>query len=379
MGSEKMEGKFIFDENIWSLGLGENYYINSDFIAFNGVNSQLSKEKSVYFSYPLDSREKGSLWNRIVLKLSNEKNISYSIYCYGTDTYDVRTDMGIFNIKNIIYSSEIPFYKKVDFFQNLQCNKYDDINDIYINDIKGRYLFIMIEHTNLNISENKIEYFSVEYNKKQIYEYLPEIYRQKNDFMHSFLGIFQSMIYDFQDEIEKSLYFIDPDDIEGNHLKWLSEWVEAICPLSWNDDKIRRFIKMSFQLYKEKGTKQGIEKLIRFFTDKKFYILENWQIMDIYGDIYYKNEYNKIYGNDIYSFTILVNHEDFENEISIIEFKNMLQRYCPIHTRVFVHKLNNSIVLGDYSYLGINSSISKNKEIVLDNKEKISISQGRLY
>lgn len=379
MGSEKMEGKFIFDENIWSLGLGKNYYINSDFIAFNGVNSQLSKEKSVYFSYPLDSREKGSLWNRIVLKLSNEKNISYSIYCYGTDTYDIKTDMGVFNIKNIIYSSEIPFYKKVDFFQNLQCNKYDDINDIYINDIKGRYLFIMIEHTNLNISENKIEYFSVEYNKKQIYEYLPEIYRQKNDFMHSFLGIFQSMIYDFQDEIEKSLYFIDPDDIEENHLKWLSEWVEAICPLSWNDDKIRRFIKMSFQLYKEKGTKQGIEKLIRFFTDKKFYILENWKIMDIHGDIYYKNEYNKIYSNDIYSFTILVNPEDFEDEISIIEFKNMLQRYCPIHTKVFVHKLNNNIVLGDYSYLGINSSISKNKEIVLDNKEKISISQGRLY
>ena len=76
-------------------------------------------------------------------------------------------------------------------------------------------------------------------------------------------------------------------------LQWLSEWVELDDIFRWEEKKLRQLIKQSFSLYKLKGTKEGLSKIIELYIGEKPMIVETYELMNMYGKSEYQEHYRK--------------------------------------------------------------------------------------
>ncbi|NIM10349.1 MAG: hypothetical protein GTO45_00030 [Candidatus Aminicenantes bacterium] len=120
-------------------------------------------------------------------------------------------------------------------------------------------------------------------NKQSSYlAYLPEIYRE-TDFTEGFLKIFEKILTGINDDvspdqndqtdhkgIEQLLdrigdYF-DADSAPYGFLDWLAGWAALELPEDWPEEVKRKLIPQIIQLYKKRGTKQGLEEFLRIYV-----------------------------------------------------------------------------------------------------------------
>jgi phage tail-like protein len=95
--------------------------------------------------------------------------------------------------------------------------------------------------------------------------YLPVIYHD-NDFMGRFLLIFESIwepIERRQDQI--SMYF-NPHTCPPGFLSWIGSWLDLSINTDWPEQRIRRFIAEATDLYRWRGTRYGLERMIEVCT-----------------------------------------------------------------------------------------------------------------
>ncbi len=75
-------------------------------------------------------------------------------------------------------------------------------------------------------------------------------------------------------------YFIpEADDTNPNvtpaeFLPWLASWVALSLRDDWNEDFKRRFISRMVRLYRQRGTKAGLEELLHLYTNENVTIYE---------------------------------------------------------------------------------------------------------
>jgi phage tail-like protein len=115
-------------------------------------------------------------------------------------------------------------------------------------------------------------------NKKCTYlEYLPEIYRE-SDFINRYLKIFERILSGIDDDDDAPLDYLgieqlldqisdyfDPDSTPEEFLGWLAGWVALELPENWREDVKRKLIQRIVQLYKKRGTKQGLEEFLEIY------------------------------------------------------------------------------------------------------------------
>jgi phage tail-like protein len=95
--------------------------------------------------------------------------------------------------------------------------------------------------------------------------YMPVIY-QDNDFMGRFLLIFESIwepIERRQDQI--GMYF-NPHTCPPGFLPWIADWLALSINTDWPEQRIRRFIAEAMDLYRWRGTRYGLERMIEVCT-----------------------------------------------------------------------------------------------------------------
>lgn len=115
-------------------------------------------------------------------------------------------------------------------------------------------------------------------------EYLPEIYRE-SDFTEGFLKIFEKILSGINDDvstdhpgIEQLLdsigdYF-DAGSTPLEFLDWLGGWAALELPEDWPADVKRKLIPQIIQLYKKRGTKQGLEEFLRIYFGTGVSVIE---------------------------------------------------------------------------------------------------------
>jgi len=147
---------------------------------------------------------------------------------------------------------------------------------------KGRYLWLKIglltfdEKAGPELTRMKILYPANSYLR-----YLPAIYQEdpvSSEFLERFLSIFETVLYDLESDIGNVSDYFDPDIVPAGFLAWLASWLNLAVEEDWTDDKKRYFIKRAPVLYKQKGTRAGIEELVRLYTGKRPVILEHSRI-----------------------------------------------------------------------------------------------------
>jgi phage tail-like protein len=96
-------------------------------------------------------------------------------------------------------------------------------------------------------------------------DYLPAIFQQ-DAFLGRFLLAFEEILGGLEERLDSIDHYFAPEKTPAEFLEWLSGWVALSLRADLSDDQRRDFIANAVPLYRLRGTKQGLEALIKIYT-----------------------------------------------------------------------------------------------------------------
>ena len=122
--------------------------------------------------------------------------------------------------------------------------------------------------------------------------YLPAIFRQ-DDFAGRFLLAFEVILSGLSQEMRREVgvesivagleetlarihTFFDPGATDPEFLPWLASWVALSLRADWEEATKRAFIREIIPLYKLRGTKAGLEAMLKIYTREPVTIYDDF-------------------------------------------------------------------------------------------------------
>jgi len=317
--------KILFDnkDNLWILDT-------------NGVLSLIASEK-VYqetgeFQHIFDSTIPECEWHRLVVDSEVPEGTSLDVNIVASESVN----------SNVSFNS-FPF----------------GLKDIFLSQVKGRYLIVKIrlQSDPQRKKTPVLNFIKVFLPKKTYLQYLPAIYqedKESKDILERYLSIFQTILEDIEDKIEKTHLLIDPETTRGEFLNWLSSWVGLIREERWSEEKWRKFLGKAIEFFKMRGTREGLSNLIELFTGEKPIIIEPFQL----------ECEKKPLRLGRFSFCVLLKPKQVRNHQEFEAVKRIVALWKPAHTEGKTVLLKEKMLLGDLLYLGINTYLNPPEPIL---------------
>jgi phage tail-like protein len=110
--------------------------------------------------------------------------------------------------------------------------------------------------------------------KGRYLKYLPSIYRE-DELMGRFVMLFESFWSPIESQITQIPYYFDPKLIPASLLPWLASWADLVLDDRWTPEKQRRLLGAIVSLYRKRGTRIGLERILEIYTETKPLIMEH--------------------------------------------------------------------------------------------------------
>ena len=343
------------------------------------ISSNKSGENGVYISESFDSLQTETVWNRLRLDVDVPPSAIYKLRIYAGDTTEIMIPMpGIkgrsrVDINEYIIDPDVDINRKIDMFDDIGAEVYQNPQDILLYGLKGRYLWVCLEIINYEQEALSIKSMKVEFPQISFLDYLPEIYREsedKNSFLARFVGIFQSIYVDLEDKIDYTPLKFDTDRTTKDFLNWIADWLSIKDASIWGEKRLRQLIKEAVKIYKIKGTKRAIAKVVQEYAGIEPIIVEQF---DVKGNMYYDKQrtvVENLFGNNGYVFTVMVSGNYVKDTESYFELLRVINGVKPVDSICNLVVLNDQIYLDYHCYVGINSFITTNEELVLNTNQR---------
>ncbi|HTO99366.1 MAG TPA: phage tail protein [Myxococcales bacterium] len=108
--------------------------------------------------------------------------------------------------------------------------------------------------------------------------YLPGIYQDADeenaDFLQRFLLISAHLTSGVEENLEFVHELFDPRITEARWLPWLASWLAMPLLEGWDEEKRREVVQRIPELYRKRGTAEGLKLALRLFADVKAEIHE---------------------------------------------------------------------------------------------------------
>jgi phage tail-like protein len=104
-------------------------------------------------------------------------------------------------------------------------------------------------------------------------DHLPAVFRQ-DAFLGRFLLAFETLLSQppldapqpaLEEMIEDIAHFFRPSETPAEFLPWLAGWVALSLREDWEEDTKRKFLQEIVPLYRKRGTKDGLESMLRIY------------------------------------------------------------------------------------------------------------------
>ena len=339
---------------------GKTYSIKRNRIkdaALEGFTVQedcLVADESVYRNIvifkPIDSGKNDSEWGRFALKAQMESNMLITIYAIAVNVKLPEEE-----------TSQIEFFKR----EGVQCTK--GMRDVLLYSLEGRYLYlaITVEGTGTCILEN----MKVYQHGDTFMEELPEIYRDRNSFIHRYMSIFSTVHGEFQDEIDGLDKILDLDTCPVELLPVYASWMGIEISSKFLPEKtLRTFVKELYTLTGYKGTRYALERVFQIILGEDVRIIEN-QNINFTGDIIEGLPYGNAERGP-FDVDVLVRKRLSETMYQQLLF--LANQFVPARTVLHIDVLGESSVMDSGSYLDMNAHLPEDKAVVLDENVGIS-------
>ena len=355
-------------------GKAENMTVDGDCLRFDSKSlSGLGK----YLTRVFDSGERGTVWHRLLINTENCQASELRVTIYAADELDFTRDGKNYNVDEVIHDEGIPLNIKLDMFEPFEKKQVKSAADALLHEVAGRYLWIYTEVFAVSDKPATIKDIRVYLPAVSWIDYLPEIYRNSDTqgaFLERYLGIFQTLYEEIEDEIDRITERFDPESAEVDFLRWLAEWLDISDCSVWEEEKLRKLLLTAFSLYRKRGTKESVSEVIELYTGEKPYIIESFMLQQFAGTELYEKTLLPIYGDDPYKVLILVRSEVIKSNNDVNVLRRIAREMMPLTVNFELKVLEEHISLDKFTYLGVNSYLGQPETAALNGKSRITFS-----
>lgn len=351
---------------------GSHY--NIEFLASGIKLADGAKEQGYYFSRLLDSREKQMQWHRLLMEGNTVSESSVRVWIYTSEQPVIHCGEKEWDLAALLEDSQISEQVKQDILAPYCVRILDNPKDCLLHDVQGRFLWFCIRFVTQSGTIPSITKIKIIFPKNTWLQYLPDIYQENKEsasFVERYLGMFQSLYQDMTASIWRVPQYLDVDVASGAFLEWLTSWISIEDSYLWKEEQLRYLLQHGMELYQKRGTVAYLEEMIKLYTGRQPYIIEQHDLEAFLGQSGYAEKLRILYGADSYIFTVIV---DREGQISNREYQvltKIIEQAKPAHMESNIIVLEPYIFLDQHSYLGINSVLGRYGAFVLDGQASI--------
>ncbi len=332
---------------------------------------------SCFMTKAFDSLERGNTWHRLVINTENCLDDELRIIVYASDDKELVFKGEPYMIDDVISAEEIKMSEKKAMLSPFEKKLIGGAHDILLHDVSGRYLWVYVELLISSDTPAVINDIRLYLPAESWIDRLPDIYRKSDagsGFLERYLAIFQTLYEEVEYDIDCIADRFDPESAESGFLEWLAQWLDIADHSMWTEDKFRKFMMSAVSLYRSRGTRESLSRVIELYTGEKPFIIENAELLKYRGTENYENTLVPLYGKDPYKVYILVSNDVIHSDSDIDVLWQIAREFMPMTVSFEVRVLEPYLFLGQNSYLGINSSLSQPNNAVLDGKSRLTLS-----
>jgi phage tail-like protein len=351
--------------------------------------------KGRYFSRSLDSAEEGTEWHKFVLDADIPANTQVQISYRAADEKQVTVRGSTANLDRYLEeASNLDEEERAERAADLDALDWSvpavNAGDALVLDGVGRYLWLRIDLIGSEESAPSIGSLRLDFPRDTYLRYLPAVYQedeQSRGFLERFLSLFETFFSQTEGRISHLARYFDVDSslATGDFLRWLASWLSISEDKSWSEEQLRELVRQAPALYKQRGTREGLEAMIEIFTGERPLVIEHFQttgcaqapvarrtVPDGKGQRVLSLEeiFRNLYGTDPYCFCVLLKpyRTEPKGEGKVVrrlteEERKAVRRIVdaekPAHTCAGLLALQPWIHLDMHTYLGVNTYLSQ--------------------
>jgi len=328
----------------------------------NRFEPQTGGLQGIYLSQAFDSKLSENQWHKIELLADIPEETQVALSYFASDTTKINYRDAVWEINDFIKSEDISIADKMSVLEGMWNDEVFNPYDVLIHKAKGRYLWFCLRLKGTNDYSPAISRIRVHYQRNSLLQYLPMVYQEdpvSRDFLDRFLAIFETFFAGFEEEITSMPRHFDARAVNGDSLRWLATWIGIPEDVDWDDETLRRYLEKAPEIYRKRGTRQGLEQVIEIFTGEKPFIVEYPQIKYMQDHHELSALMEKLYTREPNSFVVLLKKESIKTRGMALQIERLLEEEKPAFTEAHLVILAESLYLDSHSYLGINSALTE--------------------
>lgn len=263
----------------------------------------------------------------------------------------------------------------------------ENLPDYLIDQPPGRYLFVRLRLTGDGFDTPRVRRIRFDFPRQTSLDMLPVVYRDNpraEDFSERFLSLFDAFVEDVDSIITRFPALFDTDGVPDAVLPWLGGFLDVAMDPAWDSERRRRILRAVPELYRKRGTVDGMRLAVQLVFDidpviQEMSMLRPWSSLNqarlsggvrLFGRTHWRFMLGRSplsqvpirsYGNpdrDPFSatahrFRVLV--PAGLDEITLTRLMHLVEAQKPAHTLSAVHRAGSGFVIGTGVYVGIDT------------------------
>jgi phage tail-like protein len=152
----------------------------------------------------------------------------------------------------------------------------------------GRYLWLQLSlHGTTRVSP-RVRALRIERPGDQLMKSLPKSWSRQDEpaqFMQRFLGATEGMLHELDQRSALRAILLDPHSTPKETLAWLASFAGLAVDRRWPDDARRQLVAEAYALFRRRGTKASLERILEIYLGRPPTIVETWQLRGLGGTL----------------------------------------------------------------------------------------------
>ncbi|TCN32788.1 phage tail P2-like protein [Kribbella orskensis] len=151
---------------------------------------------------------------------------------------------------------------------------------------RGRYLWIALDLTGTAVATPTIRALRVERPGHRLLDHLPKAWSRDDQsaaFLQRYLAPTEGLLHELDEKSALRHLLVDPAATPQEALGWLASFAGLVLDRRWPEPARRTLIAEAYALFKRRGTRHSLTRLLEIYLGYPPVIVEQWQLRGIPG------------------------------------------------------------------------------------------------
>lgn len=343
-----------------------------------GIRVEDCAKPGIFWSRLLDSREKETCWHRLTMDCYSLGDASVRLSLYCGESSNVLQDGHTRDWSELLQDPTVSDETRRELAAPYLQKTVLSPTDLLLHELTGRYLWFRLELLPLGGQSPTVGQIKLRFPKETWLQYLPEVYQDDaagSSFTRRFLGIFQSLYTDLEEDIREVSRYFDPEVVGGDYLDWLAAWLDVEDGYLWPEETLRQLVRRGMELYRIRGSRRYVFEMVELYTGRKPWVIEHSQVEPFLIDAGRAALLRTLYGESPYLVTLILDGAALGSSEAHKALLRIIDNAKPAWVEVNLVILKPYIFLDRYSYLGVNSTLDRYRPLHLDGSAALPFTQ----